>query len=140
MTAEPVSTATNAHEQMDRLMLENDMAQTNLEDMMYGSITSSENFRPHTGVSQEDLFSMVTGGGGGAPLVGGMARRLGGFTKKYKQEPKKEYEHPKPMNDKERKVWSKYIGQGSLARSRMSKNEVTILDSLIKDKLKRLED
>tara|TARA_R110000824_G_scaffold187348_3_gene368596 strand:- start:1155 stop:1547 length:393 start_codon:yes stop_codon:yes gene_type:complete len=74
MTAEPVSTATNAHEQMDRLIFENDMAQTNLEDMMYGSITSSENFRPHTGVSQEDLFSMVTGGG--APMVGGMAKMM----------------------------------------------------------------
>ena len=75
MTAEPVSTATNAHEQMDRLILENDMAQTNMEDMMYGAIRSSENFIPYTGgVSQEDLFSMVTGGG--APMVGGMARAL----------------------------------------------------------------
>ena len=76
MTAEPVSTATNAHEQMDRLMLENDMAQTNLEDTMYGAVRSSGNFRPHTGVSQEDLFSMATGGG--APIVGGMAKMMSG--------------------------------------------------------------
>jgi hypothetical protein len=62
------------------------------------------------------------------------------FAKKYKPESEKGRERPKPMNDKESKVWSKYIGQGSLARSRMDKNEKTILDSLIKDKLKRLED
>ena len=79
MTAEPVSTATNAHEQMDRLMLENDMAQINLEDEMYGAIRSSENFRPYTGVSQEDLFSMVTGGGGGVPMLGGMAKQIGRY-------------------------------------------------------------
>ena len=62
------------------------------------------------------------------------------FAKKYKPESEKGRERSKPMNDKESKVWSKYIGQGSLARSRMDKNEKTILDSLIKDKLKRLED
>jgi hypothetical protein len=50
------------------------------------------------------------------------------------------FHKPKPMNKKESKVWSKYIGQGSLARSRMNKSEKATLDSLIKDKLKRLED
>lgn len=45
----------------------------------------------------------------------------------------------KPMNEEESNVWSKYIGQGTLARSRMSKGEIKILDSLISDKLMRLE-
>ena len=62
------------------------------------------------------------------------------FSKEKENPKKKRLTEVKPMNETESKVWSKYIGQGSLARSRMSKNEVTILDSLIKDKLKRLED
>jgi len=60
--------------------------------------------------------------------------------KDRKEIDKRSRDIPSSMNDKESKVWSKYIGQGSLARSRMDKNEKTILDSLIKDKLKRLED
>ena len=62
------------------------------------------------------------------------------FAKKYKPESEKGRELPKPMNEEQRNVWSKYIGQGSLARSRMNKSEKATLDSLLKDKLKRLED
>ena len=57
-----------------------------------------------------------------------------------KEIPKKKVAEVKPMNETESKVWSKYIGQGSLARSRMDKSEKATLDSLLKDKLKRLED
>ena len=81
MTAEPVSTATNAHEQMDRLMLENEMSGLDmLAEAAGGQMRSSEWFQPSPldptawgEIRPESALEWLTP----MPYVGGMAKMMG---------------------------------------------------------------